>query len=332
MLDAATCVQHVWRRRAAARLVAVSQHLRNVAQCVVCADECVKLVRCSNGHSCCMGCVLAASDNRCPLCREVRAAVPDTTIATTLAVCGVRLRCHECGIHTSVDETEFHRAWCPSHRFVCPWSTCSQCVRAVDMAEHVAHHSDVHRLTRQSDGRYHLVVVFARAGDAVVVCVGNTTVVVNNTTTRRLLPASMHSDGAVLQLGLRAYYPTSMAPALRAVVRQLRVSGDDFTEEHRYGVVPPMIASRESVVLSGLTPTLTSRSVLSDAFVDSPLIVAPNVRPGPALGDRLRQAGLRDAPQIVKPFSPMESHALVAVVHLCFCEDRNTPIGALYEE
>lgn len=339
--SAVVVLQRLWRVRASARHARAAAQLRAMAECVVCGDECAQLVRCAHGHACCVGCTLAASDTRCPLCREPRPATVDTSLAQALAACGTRLRCRACGVASDVADCEAHRAWCPAHRFVCPWSTCTHTVCAAEMAAHVRHHDRVHQLTRTREGCYHLVTALARPGDAVVTCAGDTTVVL---TTARRMPHHLHVQEAsppMLHLHVRAYYASARAPALRATLRQLRVDGcdtrDAWSEEHRLGVVPPMIASRESVVLAGQTPALTPRALLAENF-DHAQLVLPDVDPGAeasaCIGPQVRAAGLRDVPALTKPLaSPLlDGHAAPAVLlHVALCEDVRTPIGTLYD-
>ena len=297
-----------------------------MCECVVCHDECVKIVRCANGHSCCMGCVLASSDSRCPVCREMRAPVAEAAMPVALEATGTLLRCHSCNTCTRAEDCERHRAWCPAHRFVCPWSTCTQCVRASDMAAHVRHHGEVHALTRKIDGTFHVVLTLTRAGDTFVMCVRDTTLVISNTLQRRM----GGPDGLFMHIHLRAYYPGPDAPSLHATVRQLRVSDcdthDGWTEAYRYGVVPPMIASRESVVLAWPSPVVTPRTCTGDAF--DPFVL-PDACPGLSsqLRDQVRKAGVRD----VSNKAAADMQTPTALLHLVLREDPRVPIVRLFD-
>ena len=341
---AARRVQRAWRACAARRLVAAGGALRALATCAVCQDECVRLVRCANGHGCCVGCALCASDMRCPLCREPRPLVAERVLADTMAACGLRLRCASCGVSSAIADVEAHRAWCPAHRYVCPHAACAQCVSAGAMAAHVAaHHSDgVPRLLRAADGARHVVAAFALrlASDSLVLEVGGAVVVVR--TWPKYLSALALSEAGppALQLAARAYYPAPTARALCLTVRLLRVVGcetpEAFCEEHRLGVVPPMLASRESCVMCNVAATLVPRTVyapppqhprLPDV---NPFCVVP-ARPGAGLAARARHAGLRDLPAVQLPLAPATATP-VAFVHLALREDVRVAIGDLYRE
>lgn len=336
---AAFVVQHHWRVRASHQLQATRATLRELCVCAVCRDECVRVVRCPNGHATCVGCTLSASDTRCPVCRDSRALNLDSMVATALEACGARLKCATCGQHSAVAHHERHRAWCAAHRFVCPWATCMQCVAARDMSTHVLGHGNVPRLVRQLDGTYHLLLATTpRTNDAWLVCVGNATVVLTNATPRRLVAAEHN----LVHIGARCYYAGPDASVVRLVMRQLLVSQcadrDHYTEEHRIGVVPPMIASREAIVANGVPSILATRALLADGETSATDLATtfaiPDVRPGttPGLVERAKRVGLRDLPPASPPLTQLPDGLTPAcLLHFCFRVDPTTTIGSLFD-
>lgn len=211
-----------------------------------------------------------------------------------------------------------------------------QCIPSRQMTAHVLGHANVHHLSRQIDGTYHLIFALTpRTQDPWVVCVGETTVVIHNQTARRVvLDTNIH-------LALRAYYPGEHAPPVRATVRQLLVSHcnqvDQYVEEHRVGVVPPMIASRESVVVNGVPSMLATRVMLTEpmAFVDlSTTMTVADGRPGKTVGlhERAKRAGLRDLPPTDPPLlHAMDTLTPASLLHLIFRIDTSQRIGSLFE-
>lgn len=342
---AATLIQQSWRSVASERFSHVASLLRDMTKCIVCQDECVQIVRCSNGHGVCVGCVLSTLDSRCPACRETRPFAVDTATASILGACKSKLRCGTCNMMTSVDGCEHHRAWCPGHKFVCPWSNCSHTVRARDMATHVTMHPNVFELSPLGDGDYHLLTLFSRVGEhAICTLDREVTVAISTTATHRRMSSGLLPEGPQsLQVQIRAYYPNPNAPAVTAVVRQIQLIDCEFdtyseswVEEHRLGVVPPVIASRESVMVGSQGPVMTSRTWLKDTFVgDGPtLFTLPNSRPAqtPQLAARLRNViGLRDMPGVIIPHKPMDPHTGVVLVHVILRSDASMSIGSIYD-
>lgn len=337
MLDAVLLVQRRWRRRASRRMGVATATLRGMVTCAVCHDECVRLVRCSNGHACCVGCAMCATDTRCPLCRENRPLVPDTTVLPLLEACGTRLQCASCRTSLVPRQVEKHRAWCAEHRFLCPWSNCSQCVHALSMADHVRGHPNVPALTRRLDGGYHLVVaLLSRVSESIVCCVEDATIVISNGAQRIAVFGSPKEPP--MMLTLRAYYASGTSRALRATVRQHMVSScdqkDAWVDEHRVGVISPMIASREAVVSTSTVAALTPRTLIVDSMVmHTPHIMLPDARPGhtPGLGDRIRRNGMRDLPPAMLPMNAVaDAHTPAALVHICIRDDP-TPISDVYD-
>ena len=340
---AATLIQRSWRTLASRRFCSVSTQLRDMSKCMVCQDECVQIVRCSNNHAVCVGCVLSSVDNRCPGCREARAFVVDTATATMLQACDARMRCSTCRAITTVRSCEHHRAWCPGHRFVCPWHDCNVVASAHDMAAHVRSHPRVCDLKPCTDGSFHITTLLAGPREEVIfTLLGRTTMVLSATAThRRMQSSGSLGDGRELHVQLRAFYHAPDAPSITSMVRQLRVADCDFgthdawVEEHRIGVVPPVIASRESVMIGNHGPIITSRTALPDLFVgDGPaLCTVPDLRPGHSrqLSSILRNVGLRDIPAVLPPHKLLDPCTMVALVHITLREDLTTPIGSVYE-
>lgn len=281
---------------------------------------------------------MSARDARCPLCRELRPLAAERAIADAMSACGLRLRCTGCGASTAVDDVEAHRAWCSAHRFVCPHTQCTRCVPAAGMSSHVALHEDVPRLLVGADGARHVVFALAlhSLSDALVLEVGGVVVVVD-TTHRRLPMGLAETTPPVVQLMARAYYPTPAARALRLAVRLLRVAGCDtghtFCEEHHLGVVPPMLASRETIVLTNVAATLLPRTVIAedaDPRPENPFFLELG-RPAAGLAERARRAGLRDLPHVQAPLA-IHQGTPAAFVHLCFREDARLAVSEVYRE
>jgi hypothetical protein len=321
---AASIVQRAWRAHAARRFARVARQMRELSTCVICQDECVQLVRCDHGHGCCVGCALSSDDVRCPMCREARRVTTDATVVATLRALATRMRCAACGAHSTVDECETHRAWCPAHCFRCPVPSCTQCVAAALMGEHVKHHTDVVRLTRGAGERvrtYHLVIATTTVppmNEIVVLHLDNDIVVVVEICTRRTLSIEQE---CLIVLALRAYYPSARAPALGATVRQILPSrcgdAEAWAEEYRLGTVVPMLASREGVPAPRVSAKLSPRSLVPE---DVAPMCAPNAAPGAAGGlhARVRRAGLRDVPAKAPLLAPLPTGMQPgALVHLC---------------
>lgn len=243
---------------------------------------------------------MSTSDTRCPLCRSPRQPVPDVAFEALAKTSGVTFRCNTCQTSVAAAECEYHRAWCAAHRFVCPCTACTTCVTARDMVAHVRTHDGTLRLTQRVDGTHHAVVALARGGgDSCVFCLDRAVVVLTNTGGRYTHPPWVTPSTFSLQL--RAYYDSADAPAVLATIRQLRVldcdSSNNWVEEHRYGVVSPMLASQEHVIVAHNGPVLTPRCVLTDALpLDAPVFAFPDVPPGKVLSTMVRRHGLRDLP------------------------------------
>lgn len=334
-ISAVRTIQTLWRARASQRLSRAMVQIREMCKCVVCDDECVKIVRCTNGHSCCVGCVLGAADSRCPICRETRVTMtPDALVADVLHACETRMRCNSCNIMFRSADCERHRAWCPAHQFVCPCSMCTQCIPASKMAAHVVqNHDDVSSLTAFSNGSFHLVFTAGLGRDNIVFAVNDVTVVIGTCGSRasRLSP-----DPAMIGLSLRAYYPTSTSPSLVATLHQMRVSDcnvvDSWCDAHRYGVIPPMIASRETVVLAPQSASVVPRVMTFDPY-EVPRLILPDHKPGvtPGLMKRVRDSGLRDVPLMTPSMPRLDACTPMSLLHLVLHFDEETPIGSLYD-
>lgn len=334
-VKAVVLIQKAWRHAESSRMTRMKQRVRDMCECVVCRDECVQVIRCSNGHTSCVGCAMASQDSRCPMCREPRSNTVDTLLVDVLRWSNTRLRCNTCGTMHTYDRCEQHRAWCPEHRFVCPWGTCNQSFRSRDLVQHMSHHSDVGHL-KASPEDYHCVVVFFRTGDTVILCTTSAVVVLHVGPNRRFSTVCGSSVvNECFQLSLRAYYLGPDAAPLVATVRQLGVHDSErpecWLEEHRMGVVPPMLASREGVVLATHTPVLVPRTLGSYSNVDTTRILVDE-RPGCTLRDKLRGMGVRDLPMVRRPFDPVpESCVPTTVLHIVLREERTQRISDLYD-
>jgi hypothetical protein len=306
---AAFRVQRAWRKACTRRLVATRAALREMTTCVVCRDECVQLVRCANNHGCCVGCALAASDARCPLCRETRVnAAADPATPAVLAACRARLHCAACELYLDVDAVERHRAWCPRHRFVCPWSSCTQCVPAAELATHVLAHG-VPQLAADADNVYQIHLVLRPSSALVFVAAGAVVVLTLEASSFRRAGAP-----ACAHVGLRAFYSSPSAPALTARLRQLRIVDGEWIEDHRLGPVMPMLATREAIVHGAVVAVTPRAACLHDESCDNLVFAGP---PTPRTLALVRRAGVADTSASAAALGP-PPHALL---HLLLTPD-----------
>ena len=332
----AAVIQRAWRRRTSRRTCELLKHLRGLSVCCVCGDESIKMLRCSNAHGCCIGCAAASTDTRCPLCRENKETRwPDGAVPLLLRQAHARLRCHACGTLHRPDSIEHHRAWCPSHAFVCPYPACAQCVPARSMFAHVAHHDGVMHVG--ADG---LFCVLGPVNGTMVLRHERTIVMLRVLVQRRpIMPSSSTETPPVhFQMVFHAYYESDQSPPLRATVRQRRLAGCDvpeaWVEEHRLGVVPPVLAHRETIVSTTHMPSLVPRAMLLESFArvhEDPMFKTSR-RDMSAVPAKLRFLGVRDFPDVQIPYMPCDPFAYVALVDIHFEEERTRRIGDLYTE
>lgn len=341
---AAAALQRAWRARASWQHSKMLTRMREMTECAVCGDECVRMVRCLRGHGVCVGCAIGHADPRCPLCRAPRPIAEDTSFTAVLRTCAVTLRCSGCGRYTPASEHEAHRAWCPAHRFECPCGECNATVHAAELARHVREaHPNVPDLARGEDLSHHLVAALSHAQESIV-CLAGDVVVVLTTGARVPHPPN---DRPPVHVYLRAYYPRPGARPLYATISQLRVAdcahSDGWTERHRLGVVPPMLASRESVVVAHATASFVPRTGLAHEPIvpfgtePPPVLVVADAQPGPRcprLTQRVMAVGVRDVAEPKAPLEPFEApRRAVALVHVRLCEGTMGPaVGALYQE
>ena len=332
---AATAVQRAWRARCCAILARARAAARDMCTCAVCGDECVRIVRCPNGHATCAGCAVGATDARCPVCREMRPLVADACAPAMLAFCRARLRCSACGTTSTASSCEFHRAWCPSYAFQCPFFDCHHTATAARMAAHVIRaHAHAHRLERMADGWCSFVTVVVRGGEEAVLVVGSDVVTLSSGGFRRMADPGGHA----LHIDLRAVYSGPRAHVLRAIVRQVRIDdcergAGSCRDEHRIDAIAPVLASREVVTTAHRPPeiVLVQRSTaVYDLVLDGPrLLSMPNVRPSRAVADAARKAGLRDvpftAPLLRKP------HVPVSLLHVLISRDPSSLVGDVFD-
>jgi len=335
---AACTVQRYWRRYICNRHAATSNYLVALSTCAVCQDECVDLVRCANGHGCCIGCEINLSDTRCPLCRDIRLPQRDTLFPSLLRVADVRFRCGTCRKVLTVAECEPHRAWCDAHRFQCPFPACTACVCAAEMVSHMQQKHNVTTLRMLADGTYHLIVGMLPGSEATVYCVDDVTVVVETSAVGRR-QTLYESQLPELDLHIRAYYASPNTACLKATVRQLLPSQLDtygeWLEEHRCGVVPPVLACRESKNAQETSVRLTPRSLLSESrLLNENALRLPsiaNVRPGTAARSHVSGFGIRDTPCVVKPLTRRTTNDVpVALLHFVFRQDSSQSIAKVF--
>lgn len=294
---AATVVQRAWRRYMVRMMMNIRAWSREMSRCVVCYDECATLFRCTNGHGCCIGCDASITDQRCPVCREPRHSDVDQTLTTLLTTTRARHHCTACNIYVGTARCEHHRAWCPSHEFTCPVSSCQQTIRASELARHVCHHNIVTRV----DPRNEFVIVANRFSEDTVLVVEDDVIVVSTTPRNNNSLNDIISGGIIF--GIRCYYRDSNVGTWSCRVRQVQTStshdSDRYVEEYHVGFVPAMIASREHIVVAPYTPHMMPRCVdTSSSGVRTPMVITET---GRELTRRLVNHGIRDVPWITKP-------------------------------
>lgn len=304
--------------------------MRELCRCSICQDECVDLVRCERGHSICVGCHMSMNENKCPVCRG-KMGPPDSMVTRKFAESlDTSFECTTCGRRHPVHAREIHRAWCPMHKFVCPWPSCNHCACAKDMEGHVrADHPSALKLFPDAEWGYH--VVFAADSGQFVMCVGETVVVLS------LQPRFFlgMTDASICHCVVRAYYTGAEAHPLRCTIRQLQIErcdvADDYTDEHHIPIVPPLLASREHVVTSNVLTVVSPRNCIeSGRWEETPFLVLPNARPGKIDGiqEAMERVGVRPAPivpsAVASPVKP------IYVLHVKMHYDLESKISDVY--
>lgn len=132
-----------------------------------------------------------------------------------------------------------------------------------------------------------------------------------------------------MNLHMRAYYPDPDAAPLNAVVHQKRVLDvhrGTALETFHIGVVPPVLASRERLVVSTYVPHIIPRCLMNKGMQvgTPPLSVANGL-------DDLRRMGVCDLPFQSSRIRPAAHNGMpVALVELCFDRLRDERIGEAY--
>lgn len=295
--QSAIVVQRAWRRHMVHMMMQIRTWSRTISRCVVCDDECATLFRCANGHGCCVGCDASIVDQRCPVCRDQRHANVDQTLTTLLVATRARHHCAACNIYVDTQQCEHHRAWCPSHMFTCPVSSCQQTMRASELAKHVCHHNNVTRI----DPNREFVVVANRFSEDTILVVEDDVIVVSTTPRSNNSLNDIISGGIIF--GIRCYYRDPSVGVWSCRVRQVHAStshdDDRYVEEYNVGVVPAMIASREYIIVAPYTPHMMPRCVdTSSSGPRAPLVLTEK---GRELTRCLVNHGIRDVPWVTKP-------------------------------
>ena len=319
---AANLIQSQWYRYQTRVFTKAKQEIRTRCQCCVCHDECVAVMTCPNSHSVCVGCDALMDGRACPLCRDVVGDRIDTTLATMTSSMCIAMHCGQCGANIPPQDVEFHRAWCSAHPFQCPVEGCTASIPGCDLCQHVASHHSPYRGTR-------ITMAISRFSSNAVCIVGGATVVVSCT------PEPRGGDAFALHtmLHIRAYYPSPECAPLLATVTQKRatdLSADTFLERFHLGVVPPVIASRERLVLSPYSVAITPRCVMTNETI-SILGRPPVWLPSPV--DDIVRLGIRDIPIQTRPQRTREMNGVpVAIVTITFATDQGeSMIGDIYD-
>lgn len=283
----ARVVQRAWKRNA--EKLRVHRHIRDMTTCVVCADECVRLVRCKHAHPVCLGCRAAMHGAACPVCRDEGAMTEDVAMPNLLRVCGIFLHCATCQRYFPSAVHEAHRAWCSSHKFRCPFPYCTRFVRASDMASHMV-----------GDHGLRAAVGPSSCSDVVARVVFGVTVGPQHD-----IPFLVNDDVVVatfnrldraedVSIDLRAIYANARSTPLIATVRQLRVIDCEdvdrtWLEDYRFGIVPPTMASR--VHRPKYTPTFAPHCRWNDT---SKAAVVLHAQPTSDASEEVCRYGIRD--------------------------------------
>lgn len=335
---AAIVVQHWFRTRRSLRLLSFERRIRDMARCVVCHDECVHMIRCSNSHGVCVGCQLnAMHDLRCPVCREYRGCDVDASFESMLRAAHVTFRCQTCQRSVASTMCEYHRAWCSQHRFTCPHTVCSHSCVGRDFADHCLrlHSRHTHKLHPTRDGAHHVVAAFPPSHDLTVFVLGDhgIAVLVSLTQVRRMsmlgsASASMSPNDVLVHLHLRAIYPSHAAPAVVCTVRQLRVhdcsTPNSWVEEHRHGLITPVVASREGLHETFYDGPVVKPRVALVESVETAFVAASTCPPDTSVVASARRFGLRDVGLVGSTMTvpSKDAHTRVALLHLSFrCMD-----------
>lgn len=318
----AALIQRRWCRYQNRCFTAAKSTLRERCRCCVCHDECVHVVVCANGHAVCAGCDAVMDVRACPLCRAPRGERVDATIPAMTTCMQLRMHCAQCDVYLPTEHIEFHRAWCPAFEFECPVEGCAETVTAAAMCDHVTRH---HRPYRGAE----LTLAVSRFSSSVACVVDDHTVVVLTCTPEQYGGGETFASHAALHM--RAYYASPRAPPLLATVTQRRVVdvwADTFLERFHVGVVTPVLASRERVVLTPYAPHVTPRCLLTND--PTPVLGKPPLLLSDVVRD-LQRYGIRDIPVSTRPQRPRDLPGVpVAIVTVAFTVDGGA-IGELYD-
>lgn len=317
----AVVIQRHWRKRQSIAFSAACATIRETrCRCCVCHDETTSVVLCPNGHPTCTGCDASIDDQSCPICRDNRAITCDTTVEYVARTLNMRFRCALCNHVVSSDDVEFHRGWCPAHEFECPCDGCNVVSR--DMSKHIKEsHGSLPRSNK------HLLLV-CRFSSNIVFMVDDIVVVASFNTERNGGMSELLSGH--MNLHMRAYYPNPNVSPLNATVKQKRivdVQNDTALETFHVGVVPPVLASRERIVVSTYVPHIVPRCILNKAIPlgNPPLRIVNGM-------DDLRRHCVYDIPLYTNPRrNNMHSNGMpVAIVELSFDRMHGERIGEVY--
>ncbi len=133
-----------------------------------------------------------------------------------------------------------------------------------------------------------------------------------------------------MNLHIRAYYPNPDVPPLNVTVDQKRivdVRNGTALETFHLGLVSPVLASRERLVVSTYVPHIVPRCVLNTSVP----LGSPPFRIENGMED-LRRHGVHDVPLHTTPMRRFQSNGIpVAIVELTFYRVRGERIGEVYK-
>lgn len=321
--EAATRLQHRWRAILSQRMSRTLTELRRLSECVVCGDECVQCVRCPNNHACCVSCHTNMSvDSRCPMCREPRRTSPGKELNSILLRSGIRFTCPNCGTHSSSEDHERHRAWCPKHEFLCPMGTCTQHFTVDQLVDHALTHG-----AQRVD--YDPFVVSLVRGDTLFFLVDDVLVVLTSSLATHRRFGSLELSPNV-PLCMHAYYPSPHHPPFGCTILHHSMTSyacdGSYSERIALATIPPMLASHEHIVLSNRVPVIVpfcSQTGIQQGPLTSMVYTRHDDRS--TIVRSLRRHGIRDLPLVTDPFASPDPNRLVGLVTLRF--QRNDTCG-----
>ena len=328
-------IQRCWKKKMQKDMLRGLAFARGLAQCCVCCDEGFTLYRCEYGHGICVNCnTRMMDDKRCPLCRRERSKFPDPILPLMGRHLNLRLSCASCRKLFPPHTMEQHRAWCEGYKYECPFHpTCNCILTSEEMAAHChcAHAVRVVTPTRvEGGGEVFPIVLVTGVTSSTVVVVGGVVVTVHvQREDYHLCPRE------ALSLSMRGVYPSPHSKTLSCTVRQLRCEdcfhiyeggeGGEYTEEFRYGKVPPILANREGLpVHTSYSPKIHPLCRAYDSAFGFN-IVHTDFQSSHSLSTVISSRGISN-----ESGERGETGLRVAILHLIFTQDSNNVVSSSF--